>query len=47
MHVSKTDHQRVGGDGPHSGWVQGVDNQVAMCVCMVTNGTGGGYQRAG
>ncbi len=28
-------------DGPHCGWGQGVDNQVTMCVLMVTKGTGG------
>ncbi len=32
---------REGSDGPHCGWVQGVDNQVTMCVLMVTIGTGG------
>ncbi len=40
------DRSPEGGDGPHCGWVQGVDIQVTMCVSMVPNGSGG-YQRAG
>ncbi len=35
------DRSPEGGDGPHCGWVKGVDNQVTMCVWMVTNGTRG------
>ncbi len=35
------DRSPEGSDGPHCGWVQGVDNQVTMCVWMVTNDTGG------
>ncbi len=35
------DRSPDGGDGPHRGWVQGVDNQITMCVLMVINGTGG------
>ncbi len=35
------DQSPEGSDGPHCGWVQRVDNQVTMCVWMVTNGTGG------
>ncbi len=35
------DRSPEGSDGPHYGWVEGVDNQVTMCVLMVTNGTGG------
>ncbi len=35
------DQSPEGSDGPHCGWVQGVDYQVTMCVLMVTKGTGG------
>ncbi len=34
--VWQQDRSPEGSDGPHCGWVQGVDNQVTMCVLMVT-----------
>ncbi len=35
------DRSPEGSDGPHCDWVQGVDNQVTMCVLTVTKGTRG------